>query len=257
MSVYPEFICIDTTFKLLDIRTPVLIIINEDGNGLSEIVAVGILVEENTETMQWFFSKLKDNNPRWAEIKSIMADKDLNERRLLKENFPNANVLICIFHAMRTFNREISTNKLGITQAQRQMALEILQKMVYSRDPATYNALYEDLLKNCPLPVIEYFNKNWHDIKDEWTLGPKFQQANFLNTTNNRLESLNAKIKSTVERYSTLTNFIDDFFKLIMVMNDERGHKAANLMYKVPVCFYEKDSVLDNYLLQILDKLFI
>jgi len=247
MSVYPEFICIDTTFKLLGIRTPVLLIINEDGNGLSEIVAVGILVEENTDTMQWLLSTFKENNARWRDVKSIMADKDLNERRLLKDNFPNANVLICIFHAMRTFNREISTNKLNITVSQRQTALDILQKMVYSRDTATYNTLYEDLLKNCPLTIIEYFNKNWHDIKDEWTLGPKFQQSNFLNTTNNRLESLNGKIKSLVERYSSLPDFIHDFFKLITVMNDERDHKAANFIYKVPVSSYENDSTLHRY----------
>lgn len=247
MSAYPEFICIDATYKLLDIRTPVLIIINEDGNGLSEIVSVGLLVEENAETLKWFLSKFKENNPEWMEIKSIMADKDLNERRLLREHFPNAHILICIFHAMRSFNREISTNKLNITLTQRQTALDIIQKMVYSRNADDYNNLYEDLMKKCPLSVIEYFNKNWHEIRDEWTLGQNFQQSNFLNTTNNRLESINAKIKTLVERYSTLSNFIDDFFKVILIMNDERDHKAANLIQKVPVNFYEKESVLYNY----------
>lgn len=80
MSVHPEFICIDTTFKILDIRTPVLLIITEYGNGLSEIVAVGILVEENTDTMQRLLSTFKDNNARWRDVKSIMVNKDLNER---------------------------------------------------------------------------------------------------------------------------------------------------------------------------------
>lgn len=35
--------------------------------------------------------------------------------------------------------------------------------------------------------------------RKEWTLGPKFQQSNFFNTTNNKLESLNVKIISIAD----------------------------------------------------------
>lgn len=50
-----------------------------------------------------------------------------------------------------------------------------------------------------------------------------------------------------VEKYNTLTNFIDDFFELITIMANERDNKDAKLIYKVPVNFYEKDSVLYHY----------
>lgn len=246
MLNYPEFICIDSTYKLLDIKLPVLMIINEDGNGITHIVAVAILTQENNETMQYFFAKFKECSRNWMAIKSIMADKDLN-KLLLNLNFPNANVFMCAFQAMRTFKKEISTTKLDITSAQRQIALEIIEKMVYCKNSSQYNVFYNELLNSCCNSVIEYFNNNWHSNKDEWMLGPKFRHYNFLNAVNNCLEWLSSKIKTIIEKYSCLTNFINNFFQLITVLNDENENKAAVLMYKRPVSTYEKESVLGMY----------
>ncbi len=39
-SAYPEFFCLDATYKLLDLRLPVYLMLFEDSNGQSEIVAV-------------------------------------------------------------------------------------------------------------------------------------------------------------------------------------------------------------------------
>ena len=50
---------------------------------------------------------------------TIMADKDLIEKDALKAEFPETAILICLFHVLRTFRREITTDKLGITMAER------------------------------------------------------------------------------------------------------------------------------------------
>ncbi len=39
-SAYPEFLCLDATYKLLDLGLPVYLMLCEDSNGQSEIVAV-------------------------------------------------------------------------------------------------------------------------------------------------------------------------------------------------------------------------
>ena len=41
---YPEFICADSTYKLLDIRVPVFVLMAEDINGQSEVIAIGLLL---------------------------------------------------------------------------------------------------------------------------------------------------------------------------------------------------------------------
>ena len=45
-SSYPELVCIDATYKLLELRFPVYIMLVEDGNRQSEVVAVFLLMEE-------------------------------------------------------------------------------------------------------------------------------------------------------------------------------------------------------------------
>ena len=45
---YPELVCIDSTYKLLELRFPVYIMLVEDGNGQSEVVAVFFVIGGNT-----------------------------------------------------------------------------------------------------------------------------------------------------------------------------------------------------------------
>jgi len=41
--------------------------------------------------------------------------------------------MICLFHVLKTFKREITPGKLGGTVAEKQLVLEIIQKMPYAR----------------------------------------------------------------------------------------------------------------------------
>ena len=92
---YPEIIFIDATYKLTELHYPVYIFLVEDSMGESEIAGIGLLVSENAESLRWLLNAV------------IMADKDLNERHILKECFPTASVLICLFHNLRSFKRTL------------------------------------------------------------------------------------------------------------------------------------------------------
>ena len=61
------------------------------------------------------------SNPEYEKTRVVMADKDIGERDVIKEALPKASVLICLFHALRIFRREISSDKLGITAGQRNL----------------------------------------------------------------------------------------------------------------------------------------
>lgn len=67
---------------------------------------------------------------------------------------------------------------------QRTLCLQILQKIVFSKSADEYELNYEELKQTKINSVMEYFNKNWHPIKNEWvvyfqskfmTLGCKFK----------------------------------------------------------------------------------
>ena len=154
---------------------------------------------------------------------------------MIKSSLPSASVLICQFHTLRTFRREVSCEKLGITAGERVFSLEIFQKMAYASSDNEYHSLCNELKENGPKQVKEYFQDNWAPIKDEWVLHYKAMCGSFLNSTNNRLESLNGKLKQVINRHSSLEEFINKFFVIHSTLRSERDHKAALMFQKVKV----------------------
>lgn len=63
-----------------------------------------------------------------------------------------------MFVNCRTFNHEISINKLGITTGERLLALEILQKIAYACSEGQYNQQYEEFTTSVAKPILEYLS---------------------------------------------------------------------------------------------------
>ena len=193
---YPEILLVDITYKLNDLRLPLYVMLVVDGNGESEIVGLMLAADERQETIRQMMVYFKDLNPKWNEINCGMADKDMTERQVIKEELPQAGLLICLFHTMRTFRREVPTEKMGISNDERIQALEILQCMAYSKSELSYQVLYEQLLSTRLYTVIQYFNDNWHPIRNEWVEGYKNKYTNFLNSTNKSVGKHKSKVES-------------------------------------------------------------
>ena len=95
--------------------------------------------------------------------------------------------------------------------------------------------------------MVSYFDENWHPIRNEWVLEMKSSNGNFLNFTNNRLESINGKLKQVVNRYSTLEEFVDKFFIILAALHTERDHKVAIMFQKVKVTPFADNSPKSQY----------
>ena len=79
-AAYPELVCVDATYKLLELQFPVYMMLVEDGNGQSEIVAIFLLLEENEASISSTVSAFKKHNSRWESVRVLMAGKDMTER---------------------------------------------------------------------------------------------------------------------------------------------------------------------------------
>jgi len=90
-------VCADTTYKLIDLKIPLYVLLVEDGNGQSEVAALGLLVNEEKETLAWFFKKFKELNPASINTKVFFTDKDMKERTVLKYLFLELYIVICLF----------------------------------------------------------------------------------------------------------------------------------------------------------------
>ena len=140
-----------------------------------------LATDESSDTLTHMLQSFKHHNKNYAEVKCVMADKDLTERAVIASELTNAHILICLFHTMRSFKCEISCEKLGITSAERTLSLEIVQKLAYSQSEDLYNTYYQELLNTKLKPVISYYNENWHGIRDQWVEGLKNNHFNMLN----------------------------------------------------------------------------
>jgi len=243
-SAYPEVLFADATYKLLDTQMPVYLFTVEDAMGQSHIVGVGILAEETLTALTWMLSTFVEKNPNSSRTRVVMADKDIKERQVFTSVFGGARILICLFHTLKTFRREVNCEKMGISAATKSLALELLQKLAYSKTDEMYESNRQQFLHSVPQSVTQYFERHWHPIRDQWVVGFQETSGNFKNATNNRLESLNAKIKQVIPKYSTLEQFCSHFFIFLRSVRTERHYEFVQMLQKKKIFGPTTDPVL-------------
>ena len=140
---YPELVCIDATYKLLELRFPVYIMLIENGNGQSEVAAVFLLLKETEQSIKSMIGIFKSHSPQWSATRVLMTDKDMMERDILSAEFPSTELAICLFHTFCSFRREVVVEKMGITSGQRNLCLELLQQLAYATSEDNYQDIYE------------------------------------------------------------------------------------------------------------------
>ena len=93
----------------------------------------------DADSLRWLMETFIRRNPNAEKVRLVMADKDLNERDIIKEILAWAKILICLFHTLKTFRREITMDKMQISSAQRDICLRFIEKMSYSKSETEYN----------------------------------------------------------------------------------------------------------------------
>lgn len=244
---WPEIVFIDGTYKLTNNNLTTMILLVEDGNGRGQVAGVGLLATEERDVLTWMLEVFKKGNGEACnKIKCFMSDKDLTERNVLKELFPVVPTYICIFHTLKTFKKIINSSSMNLTSDEKITAATILEKLVYSPSEEIYNKLYNQFCQIGSLQLVEYFNKNWHNIKEDWSMYSLIKH-NLGNTTNNRIESVNGKIKQVVEKNSPMTIMIKDFFEWYTSHKNESFNRTARQFLKKPNFKFDVDSCIQKY----------
>ena len=164
-TAFLEIFFLDATYKLLDLQFPVYLFVREDANGASEIIGMGILVAEDEESVKLLIETFKSKNPAVMRTRFVMADKDINERDMIK-------VLICL----RTSRQEVTTEEMSITSGQRHASLEFILKMAYAKTEEECTGIYNQSSVALPEKAKAYFDKNWHP--NQRRMGYEFQLFN-------------------------------------------------------------------------------
>ena len=231
---FPEMLFVDATHKLTNLRMPLYVFLISDGNGQSEIVATCLVSSEQRVVVDKMLAIFKSNNPSWTNTGIILTDKDMTERLALQHAFPHVTLQLCLFHVLRSFGREVTTTAMTIRPAERYLVLDIFQKMAYETSQGRYEQLRQQLHETGLHRVVTYFETNWHLIRHEWA-NSFVTTTTFGNRTNNRLESINQKIKSVCSSFANLGDFFRELRTIIACLRVERDNVALNCMSKVSV----------------------
>lgn len=236
-SNYPEVVFIDATYKLNDRNMPLLFMCVMDGDGRTQIACLAVIKSENIQSLSKILKTFTEKNVNSKNVRVVIMDKSFAEYNTVKTFFPQADIQICIFHVLQIFRREVTTAKRSITKLQRNQALKILSRMVYVQTEEEYNSLYNELIDmNCQ-KLTEYFDENWNTIemRTRWAGYFTHKYLNFQNYTNNRIESINQKLKLVVTPYSTFNNFVTDVIKCSLMLQHNRDHQHIYRQLKRPV----------------------
>ena len=114
------------------------------------------MTSEDKTTLTDMLNRFKQCNPRWDDVSTVI--KDMTERAVFKNAFPQIQLQICLFHTLRTFSREVSIEKLGITSAERKSFLALLEKLAYAQTEDDYLEKYSQFCNDASEKVVTYFN---------------------------------------------------------------------------------------------------
>lgn len=83
--------------------------------------------------------------------------------------------------------------------------------------------------------ILDYFNRNWYNIRDQWAAYATNKNFNFMNKTTNRLETTNQKLKSVVTLYAPLHTFFKQTLECLFSLNIEKDQRTINSLQRQPI----------------------
>ena len=110
-----ELIMVDGTYKLNELQMPLYLILIVDDNGKSEIVGLYLTSLETREAISEMVRWFKIHNSPWKSTRVILTDRNFVEK---------VEPLLCFFHTLQSFRREITFEKMGLCSCKLSHVLE-------------------------------------------------------------------------------------------------------------------------------------
>jgi len=154
----------------------------------------------------------------------IIIDKDFSEYKVLKQNFPNAVILYCQWHVVKALFKCLSD--YDVDKSNCEECRQIIRKLVYANSQDDYDKYKQQLFDSANDALRKAFINNWESCKSMWVTYECDQATHFCNTTNNRLESHNQKLKDLTSKTSSLSEMFQNVLLFIQTTESESSHLA-------------------------------
>ena len=123
--------------------------------------------------------------------KIVMSDDDTAERNALSKIWPDATLLLCIFHLLQALWRWLWDSTHKIDKCDRPTIFNLFKDVLYAMNENQFKEMKKKLLGNRTVKkyqnLLDHMNKDILPRKDEWSLVTRFKNnysTNNVNTTN-------------------------------------------------------------------------
>jgi hypothetical protein len=188
-------------------------VMDEYGNGQ---VVQHSLLETNSD---WHMLKAIDHfirvNEKTKLLRVVMVDKDLNAIKCFRNEFPEARVLICLFHVVKWLAHASRLPEHGKISSESHKQIDhLVHNMVYAKCEETYDLNHTSLQVMCNRigfqSFFAYMERNWDNCQDMWVFYRRQKLPHFKNHTNNRLESFFGKVKAVLNSNFAMADCIKE-----------------------------------------------
>ena len=211
-------------------------------------LAVAITSDEKQDTFQRAMEMIKEvvpvnafygkNNPS-----VIMTDDSVAERNALKNVWPGATLLICIFHFLQSCWTWLYDGKNKINHQHRKELITQVKQMVYAKSVSQLDELYKKFNQNEVVrryPKFRSFIKKWWQKRMEWALCYRKSLLIRGNHTNNIAEAGICIVKeivfgrvkayNLVQMFQFVTDAMEVYYKrgLLSVAHNRFDHYIAS-----------------------------
>lgn len=160
----PQVTFIDSTYRINMEHYSLYAILVQDENGFGQPAACALLQNEKAETLRLFFQFFKANNAHWDNNVTVYVDRDFTQLAVLNEEFPDATVLICAFHAMKAMKFNIAKEKLHVEE--KQQLLTAFKQVMYARTCEEAEEKSRVFITKCPPTLAAYYTNNWSNCRE-------------------------------------------------------------------------------------------
>lgn len=123
----PDVLVADFTYCTNKYDMPLMVFLCLDSNGNGRAAGYCLLRDEQKSTVRKAVTAFSDAHPCAPEsVRTVIVDKDYNERSVIAEVFPDAVIHICLSHTLQIFKRNT------VSEPNRDEVRDLLEKMAYS-----------------------------------------------------------------------------------------------------------------------------
>ena len=196
-----ELVFCDSTASLDQFNCPTFILSTSSPCGA---IPLGIVITsgESVPIISEAFSKLKSilpenafngNSPAVGPSTFITDDSQV-ERKSLGIVWPDARLLLCIFHYLQAWWRWLWGKENAIEKEDRIPIMNCIKRLLYSESQEEFDKMYKDMSENESSPFLYYENalkrlQDAHERRSEWAITFRQHELTHGNHTNNFAES--------------------------------------------------------------------